>query len=260
MSRGIEVNWPKALEDRTIAILGLGEIGSAIKECYRRNSPQDKIIVRESGYDQFGGHQAKFLHVCIPGSLPDFNEIVLKAARDLGGECVIVIHSTVQVGTSEKIGKSHKATVHSPCRGIHPNLYEGLMTFVKFIGADDENAGKLASKELERIGMRCQVLKKSRTTELMKLLDTTYYSVCIAFHGYAKKLCDGEKLDFDEVMTLANDTYDEGYFSLGMPQVIRPVLTPPTGPLGGHCCIPNAKLLKEKFGPDPIIKMVLDWS
>jgi UDP-N-acetyl-D-mannosaminuronate dehydrogenase len=259
MSRGMKVNWAKNLDKRTVAILGLGEIGKAIHKVYEVNSPNTKIIVRDLGIDGFT-EKAEFLHVCIPGNLPDFREVVLQAIRDLGGECCVIIHSTVQVGTTEEIGDTHASVVHSPCRGVHPNLYEGIMTFKKFIGADSDVVGQVVADELSRLGIKPIVVKKSRTTELLKLLDTSFYSVCIAFHGYAKQLCDQEGLDFDSVMTIANDTYNEGYLKLGMPQVIRPVLAPPTGPLGGHCCIPNARLLKEHFGSDPIIESILRWS
>ena len=57
-----------------------------------------------------------------------------------------------------------------------------------------------------------------------------------------KKLCDEYNLDFMEVMTKYNNTYNEGYTKLGKPNVVRPVLYP-TDKIGGHCVIPNAKLL-----------------
>ena len=57
-----------------------------------------------------------------------------------------------------------------------------------------------------------------------------------------KKLCDEHNLDFMEVMTKYNNTYNEGYTKLGKLNVVRPVLYP-TDKIGGHCVIPNAKLL-----------------
>ena len=43
-------------------------------------------------------------------------------------------------------------------------------------------------------------------------------------------------------MTKFNHTYNEGYKKLGKTYVVRPVLYP-TDKIGGHCIIPNAKLL-----------------
>ena len=39
---------------------------------------------------------------------------------------------------TEKISKFLDIpVVHSPVRGLHPNLVEGLLTFVKFIGSEN---------------------------------------------------------------------------------------------------------------------------
>ena len=62
-----------------------------------------------------------------------------------------------------------------------------------------------------------------------------------------KKLCDQIGADFDEAVTDFNETYNSGYDQLGKKNVIRPVLFPPDGPIGGHCVIPNAKLLEKIF-------------
>ena len=51
--------------------------------------------------------------------------------------------------------------------------------------------------------------------------------------------------DFDEVYTIPNADYNEGYKKLAKPNVIRPVLKPIPGPIGGHCLIPNANLLEN---------------
>ena len=44
--------------------------------------------------------------------------------------------------------------VHSPIRGIHPKLFDGIKTFVKYIGADNKEAGDLAKKHLEGLGIK----------------------------------------------------------------------------------------------------------
>jgi len=56
-------------------------------------------------------------------------------------------------------------------------------------------------------------------------------------------------LQYDEVYTHPNNTYNEGYEELGMPNVRRPVLYPPEGKIGGHCIAPNFELL-----PDSLLK------
>ena len=224
-----------------IGIVGHGQVGQAVAKLYSETDTTktwfsfDKILI----YDPYQGmmddiSDVDILNVCIPYT-KDFVSIV----KDLPTpNWYTVIHSTVPVGTTEKFG--HKF-LHSPVRGVHPNLYEGLKTFVKFIGGDEQLA-QAYSGHLKTLGVETHICKDAKTTELSKLADTTYYGLCIAFTSDMKKLCDEYDLDFMEVMTKYNNTYNEGYKKLGKPNVIRPVLYP-TDKIGGHCVIPNAKLL-----------------
>ena len=224
-----------------IGIVGHGQVGQAVAKLYSETDTTktwfsfDKILI----YDPYQGmmddiSDVDILNVCIPYT-KDFVSIV----KDLPTpNWYTVIHSTVPVGTTEKFG--HKF-LHSPVRGVHPNLYEGLKTFVKFIGGDEQLA-EAYSGHLKTLGIETHICKDAKTTELSKLADTTYYGLCIAFTSDMKKLCDEYDLDFMEVMTKYNNTYNEGYKKLGKPNVVRPVLYP-TDKIGGHCVIPNAKLL-----------------
>ena len=224
-----------------IGIVGHGQVGQAVAKLYSETDTTktwfnfDKILI----YDPYQGmlddiSDVDILNVCIPYT-KDFVSIV----KDLPTpNWYTVIHSTVPVGTTEKFG--HKF-LHSPVRGVHPNLYEGLKTFVKFIGGDEQLA-EAYSGHLKTLGVETHICKDAKTTELSKLADTTYYGLCIAFTSDMKKLCDEYDLDFMEVMTKYNNTYNEGYKKLGKPNVVRPVLYP-TDKIGGHCVIPNAKLL-----------------
>jgi len=224
-----------------IGIVGHGQVGQAVAKLYSETDTTktwfsfDKILI----YDPYQGmmddiSDVDILNVCIPYT-KDFVSVVSDLPT---ANWYTVIHSTVPVGTTEKFG--HKF-LHSPVRGVHPNLYEGLKTFVKFIGGDEQLA-QAYSGHLKTLGIETHICKDSKTTELSKLADTTYYGLCIAFTSDMKKLCDEYDLDFMEVMTKYNNTYNEGYKKLGKPNVVRPVLYP-TDKIGGHCIIPNAKLL-----------------
>jgi len=209
-------------------ILGLGEVGEAIQTFFPNAHIKDKK------FENFSLPEVKFLHVCIPYQ-EGFEEIV---AAEPG---IKIIHSTVPVGTTQKIPNA----VHSPIRGVHPNLDEGIGVFTKFVGADDKELGQKVAEHLSEAGMSVVLLNDSRTTELGKLLDTTYYGVCIEFHRYAKELCDKYGLNFERVMTDFNVSYNDGYTRLGMPNVVRPVLYPPKGDIGGHCVVQNTKYLPK---------------
>ena len=149
--------------------------------------------------------------------------------------------------------------VHSPIRGVHPNLFEGVMTFVKYVGSDDEPLSLIVKKHLEALGIVAVCCASSRTTELGKLLSTTYYGLVIAWHGEMKKMCDELNIDFNEAVTAFNTTYNEGYAKLGHLNVQRPVLYPPDGTIGGHCVIPNAEFLKE-LHPSKALETILEYK
>ena len=232
---------------KTVGILGYGEIGRAIAKFY--DNPKIKDLNRDDGLSG-----VEILHVCIPWS-DNFVKIVKNEIKKINPKLVIV-HSTVAPGTTKKIGGN---IVHSPVRGVHPSLYAGIETFVKYIGCDDRQAGEMAKKHLENLGIKTRIFSPSSATEVGKLLDTTYYGVCIAWHGEMKKICDKFGINFEEAVTEFNKTYNDGYAKLGKNNVIRPVLSYPKGGIGGHCIIPNAEILK-KFVKSPALDLVLNYK
>ena len=151
-------------------------------------------------------------------------------------------------GTVIQLGDN---VVHTPNRSSHPNIHEQMFYFVQYVGFDNEKTGIKAGKYLEQeFKLEVKLVKDSINTEFGKLLSTTYYGMCIAYHGEMKKLCDKYNADFDTVATDFNKTYNEGYKLLEQEHFIRPVLYPPQeygDGIQGHCVIQNAKILKEIF-------------
>ena len=80
---------------------------------------------------------------------------------------------------------------------------------------------------------------------MSKILSTTYYNWNIQFCRLVKEICEEYDLDFDSVYNHFNKTYNEGYTELDMKNVVRPILYPPKGKVGGHCQLPNIELLPE---------------
>lgn len=220
-------------------VIGRGEVGKAVQavlEC-------DGI---DKGETKTGKY--KYLHICIPYS-DSFKKIVLdyqEEYMDEGG--LLIIHSTVPLGTSESLN-----AVHSPIRGVHPNLEEGVRTFVKYFGG--QRAGE-ASAEFIKKGVKCEITSSARNTEAGKLWSTTQYGLFIALQKEIHEYCEENGLDFDVVYTQFNRTYNEGYAKLDMPHVLRPILKHVDGPIGGHCIQSNASILHQDFGGD-VLKMVL---
>lgn len=213
-------------------IIGGGEVGKALhevlKEQYYCQTHDPKLGML--ALDDF-----EIMHICIPYS-GTFTEEV-KQYQAIYRPKHTVIHSTVPVGTSRLCGATH-----SPIRGLHPNLALGIKIFIKFIGG--EGASEVADY-FRRAGLRIVLFDKSETTEAGKLFDTEYYRACIEFTHRVKTFCDKNSLNFHEVYTLFNQTYNEGYAVLGYPEYSRPVLQPIMTPVGGHCVVPNSKLINE---------------
>lgn len=233
-------------KNKIVGILGgKGEIGRALGECYRRK--KRRFLIRDLNRDEFKGKELDVLHIAIPGKLPDFISIVRRTIDECARHAIVIIHSSTPIGTTEEIGDHHKFVVHSPVRGVHPYLYEGLMTFTKYVGADFAGSARLAVEELQNLGMKCEAVRGSRNTEALKLWDTTAYGLSIILEKAIHRFCEKNDLNFDIIYTDATHTYNRGYFKLNMPWVIRPVLKHMEGQIGGHCILSNCELLKEEI-------------
>jgi len=149
--------------------------------------------------------------------------------------------------------------VHSPVRGVHPHFYEGIKIFIKYMGADSKQAGEKAKKHLGALGIKTKLVYPSITSELAKLFCTAYYGVCIAWHKEMKKMCNQFGVDFNEAVTDFNKTYNEGYSKLGKNNVVRPVLFVDDKPIGGHCIVPNAKILK-KYNKSKALDIIINYE
>tara|TARA_Y100000592_G_C5481687_1_gene326028 strand:+ start:8893 stop:9663 length:771 start_codon:yes stop_codon:yes gene_type:complete len=230
--------------NQKIGIIGYGEIGSSLEAVYRDHT--NLIYIKDLDRDD-GLKGVDILNICIPYS-ENFVEIVSDYIRDISPN-LTVIHSTIVPGTTIKIieNTNIKSIVHSPVRGVHPNLYDGIRTFIKFIGAECEETALAAKDHFNSMSIETELCENSLVTELGKTLSTTYYGLCIAWHGEAQKLCEKYNVPFGEVMTRFNKTYNDGYYALGKKNVLRPVLYPPSDKIGGHCVIPNAFLVKQLF-------------
>ena len=209
-------------------VIGVGQIGTAISAILNCEGIDYGQVADKKTY--------KYLHICFPYS-ENFEKYVEEYKKQYSPDKIIV-HSTVPVGTCRKIN-----AVHSPCRGIHPNLEEGIRTFVKFFGGEGSYE---CAKIFSELGIKTMITPSSEDTEAMKLWDTTIYGINILIEKEIYKYCQENGVDFNIVYTEANKSYNEGYEKLGHPEYKKYILKHVPGVIGGHCVLPNIELLESK--------------
>lgn len=241
---------------KTVLVVGAGEVGTSVKELYL--SRPYKVLVYDKykkdlstiSLEEVKEVKVDILEVCIPYNGGFIFEV--KTLIEAINPTLTIIHSTLGIGTTKTIYDDiHCNIVHSPIMGIHPHLTKSIRTFFKIIGPTTKESATLCEEHYDNLGIKHVTYNNSDESEAAKLLSTTYYAWNIIFGKEVHNLCDDNNLDFDNVYTLTNRIYNEGYASLGKTNVIRPVLNYVPGGISGHCLQQNAKILHEenKFYP-----------
>lgn len=222
-----------------IVMGGKGQVGSALVEILEQRGIDVQILDQDGDFKPRLSNKYKFLHVTIPHS-DYFNKAVRRAVKKYQPEYVI-IHSTVPVGTTRRIGWY---AAHSPVRGNHPNLKGALLKFVKYVGAHNDKTRVAVVTHLRDIGMTVEDWSKPEETELMKELCLSRYLNDLAFYETAFKAC--RKFGVAPIRLVQwTNSYNDGYAGTRYP---RPELTFPMGHVGGHCVMPVAKMLSQQTG------------
>jgi len=222
-------------------IIGEGEIGKSLFKILFEEYCCCSYDVKYNDLEYYKYIQTlpytfEIMHICFPYSKTFINDV--KEYQKTFNPKYTVIHSTVPVGTSRKLN-----AVHSPCIGIHPHLATSMKTFTKYLSG--KYAGAVADY-FRRAGMKVAITDKQETTELAKILCTTYYGMCIEYTKDVKRLCDKYNVPF-EFWTIWTDNYNQGYQKLGYSEYTRPNLVPNMKKIGGHCVVNNTELLETTF-------------
>lgn len=224
-------------------IIGAGEIGKSLKEVLD-STYEVHLIDKDSKV--IG--QYDVINICYPYS-KDFVKITKDYIKKYSPKLTI-IHSTVPVGTTRKIG-----AVHSPVNGRHPNLAKSILTFVKFIGANNAYDANDAHDFLSKAGIKVIPFASSEATELAKIMCTTRLGMDVIYMKEMIKLCDKYNVPFNQAYKMWTANYNKGYLELGDPKFMRPILVPMRGEIGGHCVLNNAKLMESY-----LTKIVRDYE
>lgn len=241
---------------KRIIVIGLGEIGSSwFKIISGLNANILGVDIKEKREinNQNINDGKTIMHICIP-YIKDFENVSSSYIRKYKPD-LIIVNTTCQVGSTRRIYENEGVNiVHIPVRGIHPDIDQGIKTFVNAIGPINKESADISKEYLSLLNIKYDLFNNPEETELAKLLDTTYYGWNILFAKQTYELCKENKLDYENVYTKFNKTYNEGYSKLGKNNVIRPVLIPPqifneklglkNKRINGHCVRTNLEILK----------------
>ena len=217
-----------------VVVVGLGEIGKPLLDLITERF--EAVGVDIDPVEVNGG--CEILHICFPFEIEDFVGVSVQYIEKYRPS-LTVINSTVAPGTSRRIySLTGKPIAHSPVRGKHVKMREDILHYTKFIGGIDEQASQKASEHFSKIGLKTTILSSPEATELAKLTETTYFGLLIMWAQEVERYCTQFGLDYDEVVSF----YDEIHF-------FPPVGYFP-GVIGGHCVMPNVKILKGVLKSD----------
>ena len=227
-------------------VIGLGEIGKPILKILSKSFPTTGFdintkLMNTNEYNKMQDFKTIIAHICIPYS-KKFEDQVLKIISSHKPE-LIVIHSTVSVGTTENIQKKTKTPIiYSATRGVHKRMISDLKRYTKFFSVERTSpkaswAKRTYTRRLRKAGIRTKNMSSPKTLELAKIIcDTSYYGWLINYAQLSNMIAIEHKVNFDEMWSFS----DEIHKYLGN----RPKMYP--GFIGGHCVIPNLDLIHNQ--------------
>lgn len=236
-------------------VVGMGQIGTAVFMTLKKDGNYD-VEAWDTAHDLAEAmirptHKFDVLHICIPYS-DKFVDIVRGYQANHEPQLVI-IYSSVPVYTTAKI----KHAVHSPVEGKHPRLYYSVKQGIRWIGYND-NDDKILAQRIWRPITMVETVESSDWTEFMKLASTAKYGVNIVWAEYMKQVADHLQMPYKYIKEWDLE-YNKLYRKLRLPSYQKFVLDAPQGHIGGHCVVPNAKILDEQF-PNKMLKMIKEFE
>lgn len=244
----------------TALVVGLGEVGRPTFELLKESErfivyglDVDEKKMQETGQSSEAlPDRADVMHICILCSdETNFVGIIADYVKRFSPELVI-INSTVPLGTTGKVHErsGNCLVAHSPVRGVHKGLEHmkwELKRWTRYVGGVNAESAEAARKHFEALGIKTKILKSSLETELAKLFETTYRAWMIACFQEMHRISRHFGAEFTDVVDFIEDTHRIRHD--------RPVMFP--GVIGGHCLIPNAKLLLDSYDSE-FVRLLLE--
>ncbi len=185
--------------------------------------------------------------------VPDFRVLdsaVESLADNLDGETLVVFETTLPVGTTKdrfakRLRESAPATLvaFSPERVFSGRVFQDLETYPKIVGGVDDASTTAAVQFYESV-LSAEVwpVASSEDAEMVKLAETTYRDLNIAYANELARICDRLGLDVTDVIKGANS------------QPFSHIHAPGIG-VGGHCIPHYPHLLLNAGVPSELISL-----
>lgn len=233
-------------------VIGLGEVGLALyrllKNCsicnaYGYDIDRTKTVDSLESIDK----PVDYLHIAIPYT-QDLADIV-KYYAEIFKPKIIYIHSTVAIGTTRLVHKVTKiTTAFTPVRGKHPNIVKHMLFWNKWVSSIPIDKVDECANHLKSIGLKVKMYRgPPESLELAKLWETVYRAIMIASWQELHRIARYFKADLEAVIEFVGEVHE----------VLkdRPIYFP--GHIGGHCLIPNTKILMERY-PSKLFEFVIE--
>jgi len=227
-------------------VAGLGEIGIPIFQLISKAGSTEgydinKKLMRKKSLNKLENFSIRFLHICIPFNKKFVRNVILLYKKFLPQ--AIILHSTVSPGITQKLqNKLSIPVIYSATRGVHKRMLSDLRRYTKFYALEPNAprkswASSTYSKLMKKCGVKTKKMSSPITLELAKIVcDTSYYGWLINYAQISNMIAKENNVDYDEMWSFT----DEIHKFLGN----RPKMFP--GFIGGHCIIPNLKLIDKE--------------
>lgn len=224
-----------------VICIGTGEIGRPLYELIAGVFNTLAIDPVEFPENEGVDAVADILHICIPGNLPNYDDII-EGYLNKYNATQVYLHGTVLPGTTKRLNEKFFTTifVNSPVHGKHHGMQmkKDMLRFKKYVGFSKELPQPTVDKMVEhlrKIGFgKVVAIRGTENTEWLKILSTTYFGLVIAWAQEVERICDKFGLDYETVTDIYKHQED----------IIPPHFA---GQIGGHCVLPNIEIIKSVF-------------
>ncbi len=222
-----------------VLVIGLGEVGGPLRKILERRYPVVGVDIQPVA----ATWKTSIMHVCYPFH-DGFVETTAEYIRKYSPE-ITVINSTVPPGTTRAIARrTGGVVINSPVRGKHARMVKDMARYPKWVGGLDSGAVRRVRAHFAGAGMKTRAASSPEASELAKLLETTYFGVCITWAQEVERFGRKVGVPYEEIdRFFAEIPYFQQRYTPGF--------------IGGHCVIPNTRLLKRDFS-SPFLDAILD--